>query len=83
MVADGNGNLTAGTESGSNDGTLYTGRTLTGTYTVNADCTGTAALIYSDNTKSNNTFVLVSGGKEADFAEADTGWVVGGIAKQQ
>jgi hypothetical protein len=83
FVADGNGNLVTDL-SGQ---TSPTGMNLTGTYTVNSDCTGTGRLIDSNNIARDILFVLVNqtsqGGSPSGVGQAlsfvfnDTG-VLGG-----
>jgi hypothetical protein len=67
-----------------------TKREITGTFTVNADCTGVMQLITSDGTKRNANFVEVSIGPTInnaplalELAFTDTGVVGSGTAQQQ
>ncbi|HVA79271.1 MAG TPA: hypothetical protein VNF27_15340 [Candidatus Binataceae bacterium] len=76
---DGNGNIT-GTMELNDDGTVCSGITLSGTYTVNADkTTGTGSLTLATSTSGcGNTdtipmsFALSSGGKTVYIEEMDT-----------
>src|SRR5258708_2826462 len=61
VSADGNGKLT-GADTVSKDGTIGQ-RTFTGTYTVNANCTGSAKFQYSDGSNTSMDFALGNGGK--------------------
>ncbi len=81
FVTDGAGNLTGG-DTLSNDGSIVR-RTYTGTYTVNADCTGNATVTFPSNGHSNFDIVVVNNGKEANMMETDTGVIFSGVAKQQ
>lgn len=56
--ADGHGNVT-GTETKSQDGTILTGLTFTGSYNILTDCTGTGAVTISDGETRNFNFVIV------------------------
>lgn len=65
-----------------NFGTVIEGN-VTGTYTVNADCTGTAALDFRAlEQNSNASFVVVDNGKEILFQSTDRRLVVTGVAKR-
>lgn len=56
---------------------------VTGTYAVNADCTGTAALGFvALGQNSNASFVVVDNGKEILFQSTDPRLVVTGVAKR-
>ena len=84
FVADGNGFLTA-VDTISVDGAVTAGRKLSGTYTINADCTGSA--IFSNATSGavlgNWDMVLVSAGKEILMNEKDSDIILSGSAKVQ
>lgn len=91
LVADGQGNFV--TDALASLSPLK--RQITGTYTVNSDCTGTAVLIDSNGKTRNATFVLTregascSSGSQSGNANAvrfgftDSGVFATGIAKQQ
>jgi len=90
FTADGSGNLVA-------DSTVTPSplkRTLTGTYTVNVDCTGTAMLVDTGGITRNVSFVLVndsnrcvsgpnSGSQSIQFVFTDSGFVGNGSASRQ
>jgi hypothetical protein len=85
LTSDGNGALT-GADTLSLDGTVGK-RKYTGTYTVNADCTGSAVLTISEGTAlgtgANFDLVLADGGKQIDFVQTDSSFVFSGTAKKQ
>ncbi|MBZ5595498.1 MAG: hypothetical protein LAP39_24910 [Acidobacteriia bacterium] len=58
-------------------------RTLTGTYTVNADCTG--SLKYTDNLTNSASInmVIIGSGVQIQFMESDSGAAISGNAKPQ
>lgn len=70
---DGQGNTFA-TYTASVNGTIYTGVTVTGTYSVNPDCTGSAA--EADGTHYN--FVVSPDGNNVTWIETDAGTVISG-----
>src|SRR5579862_6321505 len=80
FTSDGNGNFT-GSDSAT-EGAI-TARTFTATYTVNSDCTGTAAFADSlGNTAAFN--LLVGGGGEAvQFMQTDSGTIIAGEAQRR
>lgn len=80
FVLDGSGNI-SGKESGSIAGTIFTAQTVSGTYTVNANCTGTFAVTVLGQTE-HATFVATDGGKEMLFVETDANTVVSGFGQQ-
>lgn len=77
---DGVGSLT-GTESESTGGTILSGA-ISGTYTVNSDCTGTVALTFSNGTSTTN-FVIVNGDQSALEISTDSGNIVTTTATKQ
>jgi len=89
FVADGSGNLV--TDLAATTSPLK--RSLTGTYIVNADCTGTAHLVDSNGTARNISFILVNASgpfsvqtsvrQELQFVFTDTGVIGTGNAEQQ
>ncbi len=81
IVADGAGNIT-GTDTISYDGGAVK-RKLTGTYTVNADCTGTLVLNGDDTSVTNADFVIVNDGKEVSIVQTDDGFILTGDLKRQ
>jgi hypothetical protein len=87
FVADGAGNLVQDAIAVASP---LSNRKITGTYTVNLDCTGTAILITADGKKRGANFVIVTGGSDLtnspqaiEFAFTDTGVVGSGVAQQQ
>ncbi len=82
LIADGAGKMT-GTFAESANGVITSGITFNGTYTVNADCTGTAELTDSLGRKGTRAFVIVQQGKEFSYLFTDAGFVATGIAKKQ
>jgi hypothetical protein len=58
-------------------------RTLTGTYTVNVDCTGTAQWSDASGSTRNVAFVLFTGTPSFHFVFTDPGVIGGGTATQQ
>jgi hypothetical protein len=87
FVADGAGNLV---EDAMAQASPLSNRQLTGTYTVNMDCTGTATLATADGKKRGANFVIVTQGSDLsngpqtlEFAFTDAGVVGSGLAQQQ
>ena len=87
FVGDGAGNLV---EDATAQASPLTNRKVTGTYTVNMDCTGTAILATADGKKRGANFVIVTRGSDLtngpqtlEFAFSDAGVVGSGIAQQQ
>jgi hypothetical protein len=64
-------------------GSIASGITFAGTYTVNPDCTGAAQLTDSLGRIGNRAFVIVQEGKEVQYLFTDPGFVVTGVAKKQ
>ena len=58
LTADGEGHF-SGSYTKSSNGTIYQNLSVTGTYTVNADCTGSATLSDSVSETKNGVFVIV------------------------
>lgn len=56
---------------------------FSGSYTVQADCTGSALFIFANGAEANLTFVLVSNGNEILIIDSGQGTVETGIAKKQ
>jgi len=74
LTADGNGNL-SGSETQSNNGTIVTGVTEQGTYTVNSNCSGSATLTLSkgDTTTRHFNFEILHNSEEVLGIVTDTG----------
>jgi hypothetical protein len=81
LIPDGNGNLT-GSDTVSKDGTIGH-RTLTGTFTVNGNCSGSAKLQFSDGSATSMDLVLGNGGKAINFIDTDNNVIVTGTATAQ
>lgn len=81
IMPDGNGAVT-GSDTLTLDGTIQR-RTYTGTYTVNADCTGATTLTYSDGTKLSSDIVVTSNGREVNLIDTDQDVILSGVGKQQ
>lgn len=82
-TADGNGNISgSGTQSFA--GTIETGTTITGTYTVNANCTGSATLTYGNSIGSLGfNFTVVNNGEGLRIVQTTSGFIVSGGAQRQ
>jgi hypothetical protein len=80
VVVDGKGGLTGSVtiDVGGDGGTV----SLTGSYTVNSDCTGTQVIQPSGLNAGNFYFVLVNSGKEMLMVQTDANNVVSGNAQQ-
>ena len=81
LIADGNGNLT-GSGTKSKNG-IITSVTITGTYTVNTDCTGSATGLDSDGETRDFNFVIVDEHHEVFGIQTDPGRVKTFILKKQ
>ena len=82
FLADGQGNL-AGTDTTTIDDNLYRGQTYTGTYTMNADCTGSINMSSSTIGSSAFDFALANNNNEIQLVEADRGVNITGAGKKQ
>jgi len=82
-VADGAGGIT-GTDTVNIDGSPTRGRKFTGTYTVNADCSGTMILKDSTGAPITNMDMVVSNaGKNLVLVDYDPNLIVHGTAQLQ
>ncbi len=81
MTFDGAGNFT-GTDTYNFDGAA-TRRTLTGTYTINSDCTGSMTVNASDKSTMVGDIAVLLGTKEVNFTQTDAGWIFSGTLKFQ
>ena len=77
LILDGSGNI-AGQESGSVNGTIFSGVLILGGYTINSDCTGTAKLNPAGQSAVNLNLVVLGGGSKVLAVETDTGSIVSG-----
>jgi len=66
--SDGAGNL-SGNETSSGGGTIFSGA-VSGTYTINSDCTGTVSVLFNGQ-QDHSTFVLVNSGQSALQMQTD------------
>ena len=82
LNADGQGNLTS-TESDSFSGQIAQSDALTGSYTVNANCTGSLTTISQSNGTANYDFVLTNGRGSLQLVETDNGTNITGTGTRQ
>jgi hypothetical protein len=80
FALDGKGNV-SGTESGSIAGSIFTGQTVSGTYGVASNCTGTLTVTVLGQTE-HSSFVVTNGGKGMLVLETDANTVVSGFGQQ-
>jgi len=80
FTLDGKGNV-SGSESGSIAGSIFTAQSVSGTYTVASNCTGTLTLSVLGQTE-HASFVVTNGGKGMLVVETDAGTVVSGFGQQ-
>lgn len=81
LTLDGAGNL-SGTASGSVDGQTFSQQSVSGTYTIKSNCTGTMTFQISGEQEQHAGFVVVNGGAGMLLLETDTGTVVSGSGQQ-
>lgn len=81
LVANGQGTF-SGVSNSSLDGDISQ-RTLTGTYRVNADCTGSAIFRDTLGNVLGLDFSLAGAGRQIQFIETDAGTAISGIAMRQ
>jgi hypothetical protein len=79
VIYDGQGNGKLVTETLSLNGTIFTGITGTGVFTVNSDCTGHKTFTTSAG-ESHFDFVITADGSKITFIETDSGVVGTGSA---
>ena len=82
LTADGKGNI-SGVETLSVNGVITSGVTLTGTYTVNADCTGSIVTTAPDGAVTDHDFVLDDNKKEIRIIVTESGAVVVCTGREQ
>jgi hypothetical protein len=80
ITANGSGKLT-GTETVSNNGAITSDVSITGTYSLNKNCTGTATITPSGGSAS--TYSLVVIGTQIEMAEIDSAFTESGYALAQ
>jgi hypothetical protein len=80
FTLDGKGNVT-GTESGSIAGSIFTGQSVSGTYTVASNCTGTITVMVLGQTL-HSSFVVTNGGKGLLLVGTDAGTIISGFGQQ-
>lgn len=81
LTADGEGNVTG--KSNFVLGFSPRSRTISGSYSMSSDCTGTVTLSDNLGTTAHLQIALVNGGEQVNFIEVDAGASVGGTAKKQ
>jgi len=79
---DGNG-VTSGSQMVSSNGNILPQETLSGTYQVNPDCTGTFSLQLFPGVTINFFFVIDDHGKELQIIQTDPGTIVTATARKQ
>jgi len=82
LTTDGKGNLT-GTGTESLAGQIYSATTISGSYIVNSDCTGSASLTYSTGATFHYNVVVQNNGHDLKFLQNDNGSIVSGSARLQ
>lgn len=80
IAADGSGKLT-GSETVSNNGVITSNVSITGSYALNKNCTGTATITPAGGSASNYSLVVI--GKQIQMAETDAGFTESGYALAQ
>jgi len=83
LTADGRGSL-SGTDTASQNGVVQTGRTFTGTYAVQLNCSGSATLNYAGQASPAPFAIAVSeSGDQVAFLQTSGGAVAAGTATRQ
>ena len=82
LVFDGNGAITAGAGYASQNGNIIP-VTVTGTYKVNPDCTGTFQTLISPIGATAHFFFVIDGSGELQFICTDPGAVFTGTVRRQ
>lgn len=77
VILNGSGNV-SGRGTFDVNGTIVTAPSITGTYTEDADCTGTVKITPSGLSTMNFNFIVVNLGKEILLIETDNNTIVGG-----
>jgi hypothetical protein len=81
ITLDGAGNL-SGTDSGSIAGQIFTDASVSGTYSVNSNCTGSATLQVTGEAAQHVNFVVFNGGQNLYLIETDSNTTVSGEGQQ-
>ncbi len=81
LTLDGAGSL-SGTASGSVAGQIFSAQSVSGTYTIKSNCTGTLTFQISGQQPQHAGFVVVNGGAGMLLLETDSGTVVSGSGQQ-
>ncbi|MGC4054245.1 MAG: hypothetical protein QM757_34605 [Paludibaculum sp.] len=81
-MSDGAGALTGGDTYRTTTGTTYR-QTLTGTYTINEDCSGTITFTGSASGTSHFDIIVTSSGQAAEIVQTDSGMTLGGTMRLQ
>ena len=81
LTLNGTGDVT-GTVTESVNGTIHNALSVTGTYSINSDCTGTATITPSGQSPINLTLLVVNLDKEIMAIETDTNTIVSGTLQQ-
>jgi hypothetical protein len=84
LASDGNGGLTGGDTT--NFDVTVLKRTFTGTYSINADCTGSSTLQMANGTSTSTAhgdIVAVNNAREVNFVQTDPNFIVSGTFKKQ
>jgi hypothetical protein len=82
MVRDGDGNVTSGMVTSNTGGTI-TRSSLTGTVTVNSDCTGSGTSNLSSGAVVHYDFVIVDKGQRLEFILTEPTSTIGGTQTRQ
>ena len=82
LIADGNGHF-SGSETTDDGATLYQNDTVTGTYAINSDCSGSATFTLTSDNPVNVDLNLTNNGKIINLIETDDGSQIVGTAQQQ
>ena len=80
MISDGKGHITSGTETISAGGAITSNASLTGTYALTSNCTGTMTVSASGLPKAHFAVTVVSTGTQVEMVESDTGTGIFGYA---
>jgi hypothetical protein len=82
FTADGQGNITSGTQTLSDNGVITT-QTFTGTYSVSKNCTGSITIKFTGGGKFTAKFVADDGNKGLQIIDTVSGVVAGGFGLAQ